>query len=284
MNENFQQNDDSIGPDSVSPEQIIEAIEACRPGSNDASDPSLAFIADHADFIDLRSHIEQTDAKIKKAFADVPVPAGLESRILAALAEAPAADETNAEESVPADETIPLAVPAKPRRRYRHWYLGASAVFVAASLMVALVLQWTAAPPMSESFVVQKAMDNFDAPLAASPLPKELPQAVKDFAPSRALQLSKCTSFHWQAVNNFLDKKGVVYSFITPQGAEARLYVLDAPGRILGLPSSPPNNPPGNTLGLRAATWQSGSRLYVLVVRGDIHTYRRLLVPPGPLT
>ena len=188
MSENFNKHDDSVSPDSVSPEQIIEAIEACRPGSNDAADPSLEFIADHADFIDLRSRIEQIDTKIKKAFADVPVPAGLEARILAALAEAPTPDESLPEKKANADKPIPLEVIAKPRRRYRHWYLGASAVFVTASLLAALVLEWTAAEPLDELSVVQVAMSDFESPVNGSPLPQELPQAVKDFQPGPGLE------------------------------------------------------------------------------------------------
>ena len=279
MSEKFNQNDDSIGPDSISPDSIIEAIDACRPGSNDVADPSLAFIADHADFIDLRSRIEQIDAKIKKAFADVPVPAGLEARILAALADAPLADKT-----ATVDKPIPLDVIAKPRRRYRHWYLGASAAFVAASLLLALVLEWTAAVPLDELSVVQVAMDDFDSPVIGRPLSQVLPQAVKDYQPSLDLNLSLCKSIRWQSLDKFLDTKGIVYTFITPQGSQARLYVLESPAGVGDLPDSPPRTPPGNTLGLRAATWQSGDRLYILVVRGDIHAYRGLFAPAVPLT
>lgn len=275
MSENFKHNDDSI-----SPEQIIEAIEVCRPGSNDAADPSLAFIADHADFVDLRCRIEQIDAKIKTAFADVPVPAGLESRILAALTDAPAADQT-----LSTDQTTPLDASPKTSRLYRHWYLGVSAVFVAASLLVAMLLQWNAAPLPTESSVIRLAMNDFDSPLTGSPLDQQWPAAVKKFPPSLALNLANCKSIRWQKLDDFLDKNGVVYAFTTPQNAQARLYVLEAPAMLKNLPNSPQqDNPPGNTGGLLASAWQADGRLYILVVRGDKRAYRGLLIPAGPLT
>ena len=231
---------------------------------------------------------DQFDANIKKVFADVPVPAGLESRILAALAAAPPSDKTPSDKTLPADKPIPSdARPQsrpKPRRRYRHLYLGASAVFVAASLLVALLLQLTAAPPLSESSIIQVAMDDFDSPASGIPLPKQWPAAVKEFQPSRDLNLSQCKSIRWQKLNNFLETKGVVYSFTTPNNAQARLYVLAAPQKIAHLPAIPPRNPSGDTGGLLAYVWQTDGRLYILVVHGNRRTYRGLLVPAGPLT
>ena len=228
------------------------------------------------------------DAKIKRVFADVPVPAGLESRILAALADAQTSNKAASDKTPPADKPIPSDVrpESRPqsRRRYRHWYLGASVAFVAASLLVALVLQWTAAPPLSESYIVKVAMDDFDSPASGIPLPKQWPAAVKEFQPSRDLNLSQCKSIRWQKLNNFLETKGVVYTFIAPNGAQARLYVLRSPHEIKNLPNTPPDTPPGNTGGLLAAVWQADGRLYVLVVHGNRRTYRGLLVPAGPLT
>lgn len=278
MSENLNHNNDSIDPESMDPERIIEAIEACRPGSDDAAEESLAGFADHADYIDLRSRIERIDSKIKKVFADVPVPAGLESRILAALADAP-----TTEESSTTDKPSPVDAGRKTTRRYRHWYLGASTVFVAASLLVALLLHITAAPPLGEDSLIQTAMSDFEMPLDGSPLEKQWPAVVEEFQPSADLSLSQCKDIHWKKLDGFLDQRGVVYSFITPDNARARLYVLESTGRI-DLPNSPPRTPQGDTGGVLAAAWQTGDRLYVLVVDGSRRTYGRLLAPAGPLT
>ncbi len=250
MSENFKQNDDSINPDSIG--------------------------------------FEQFDAKIKRAFADVPVPAGLESRILAALADAQTSNKAASDKTPPADKPIPSDVrpESRPqsRRRYRHWYLVASAVFVAASLLVALLLQLTAAPPLSELSIIQVAMDDFDSPASGIPLPKQWPATVKEFQPSRDLNLSQCKSIRWQKLNNFLETKGVVYTFTTPNNSQARLYVLQSPHEIEVLLDLPPRTPTGDTGGLLAAVWQTDGRLYILVVHGNRRTYRGLLVPAGPLT
>lgn len=296
MSENFNQNDDSIRP-----EQIIEAIEACRPGSNDDAEASLAFIADHADFVDIRSRIEQIDTKIKKAFADVPVPAGIESRILAALADSPISPDSPAPAGVEAAAARPAPLDASPTspistgrpRRHRwhatHWYLAASAVFVAASLLLALFIQWNAAPGLTGSFVVQTAMDAFDAREPGQPLGKnralgeDWPAAVNEFQPSPDVNLSRCTSIRWQKLD-FLGSTAVLYTFTTPSSAPAQLYVQKLPGQIEGLPAAPPSTPQRNTGGKRASAWQADGYLYVLVVHGNTNTYRRLLTPGVPLT
>ena len=284
MNEKFNQNDDSTRPEEASPEQIIEAIEACRPGSNDAAEASLAFIADHADFVDIRGRIEQIDAKIKKAFADVPVPAGIESRILAALADAPSSPISPDAEAA-ADKPAPLdASPLRRRRWYAtHWYLAASAVFVAASLLLALFIQWNAPPDLTELSVVQTAMAAFDDCPPGRPLDNGLPATLKEFQPNGDLALSRCTSIGWRKVNGFLGSTGVLYTFTTSDGASAQLYVLKSPGVIKDLPSAPPPEPPGNTGGKRASAWQADGYLYVLVVHGGTNTYSRLLKPGAPL-
>ena len=71
---------------------ILEAIEACRPGSNDLSDPGLAFLATElaarAELDDAYERLQRLDAMLAVAFKDVPVPEGLGQRILARLAAA----------------------------------------------------------------------------------------------------------------------------------------------------------------------------------------------------
>ena len=260
MSDKFNQNDDSI-----------------RPGEPSPGEPSPEQII---------------DAKIKRAFADVPVPAGLESRILAALAAAPTSADSSISigEDAAADKPEPLeASPTSPspslRRRWyaAHWYLSASAVFVAASLLLALFIQWNAAPGLTGSFVVQTAMDAFDAHQPGRLLGKDWPAAVNDFQPSTDVNLSRCTSVRWQKLD-FLGSTAVLYTFTAPGGAAAQLYVQKLSGQIEDLPDAPPGKPQCNTGGRRASAWQADGYLYVFVVHGNTKTYRSLLVPGGPLT
>jgi hypothetical protein len=220
------------------------------------------------------------DAKIREVFCDVPVPAGLESRILAALADAPGSDEiASSDKPMPADDQ------PKSGRLNQHWYLAASAVFVAASLLLAVLLQWNSTPPISESTVVQMAMAQFDFLEPGRPLTNNHQDEIKIFRSCQELDLSGCKEICWQPVDKVLGKKGVLYTFLTPNNAQAQLYVLESPKKINSLPNiPPPRTPHGDTGGLLAATWQANGRLYILVLRGNKHSYRDLLAPAGPLT
>ena len=73
-------------------ERLLEALEACRPGSADLSDPALAHLAAEI-AVDpalerLYERLQQIDARVAAAFQEVPVPAGLAERISERLAEA----------------------------------------------------------------------------------------------------------------------------------------------------------------------------------------------------
>jgi len=72
--------------------RVLEMIDACRPGSDDSSDPDLAGITDRIeqdpDVARLYEQVKAFDALAREAMEDVPVPPGLEAQILRALAEA----------------------------------------------------------------------------------------------------------------------------------------------------------------------------------------------------
>jgi|GEM_PF-1887169 len=65
---------------------IYEAMEACRPGSRDLSDPELGFLAQAlAEDPALAARyrwVQAVDQQVAAAFADVPVPEGLEVRLM----------------------------------------------------------------------------------------------------------------------------------------------------------------------------------------------------------
>ena len=71
--------------------RLWEAMESCRNGSDDLSDPLFADLAARlTEDSELRvqfRRLQQADGAIKTAFASVPVPAGLADRVSRRLAE-----------------------------------------------------------------------------------------------------------------------------------------------------------------------------------------------------
>ena len=69
--------------------RIREAMEACRPGSDDLEDPALVFLAEQLAADPKLGHVferlQRLDGTVAEAFGDVPVPDGLADRITARL-------------------------------------------------------------------------------------------------------------------------------------------------------------------------------------------------------
>ena len=83
-------------------ERILEAIEACRPGSDDATDPALAYLAAalaaDPELENLYGRLQQVDGMMAAGFRNVPVPEGLKQRLLERLAAARVGQVASAEE------------------------------------------------------------------------------------------------------------------------------------------------------------------------------------------
>lgn len=256
-------------------ERLLEAIEACRPGSDDVADPALAYLAeqlqDDPRLRELYERVQQTDAKIAAAFCDVPVPEGLDRQILDRLAAAKA--------------EMPVAEPAAlVKRRPRRWFLGAGigATVAAAGVILAVVLQ----PPDTDltlSEVRRRAIDVFKSDWPNGQWPEE-GQAVTDgtlekFPISRGVAVP--ARMQWRNVQQLFGAPGVAYDMIDRRGRTATLYVIRR--TLPDLPTAPPRAPHPGTAGCVTATWSRNGLLYVLVVRGGERDYESF-VPPGYLT
>jgi hypothetical protein len=251
-------------------ERIIEAVEVCRPGRDDMSDPVLVELLEElAVNPELAEHCErlqQCDANLVSAFQSVPVPDGLDRRLLARLEQA-------------AEET-PAATPIRPKHRLRRRLLvGGGFAVVAASLVIAAMVYYSS-PPYTQSSVLQQSVAFFQVDLAD---PGEF---VEHSPPPEAYPLSRSVArvqqIQWRPIGDFLGRKGVAYDL--PVGCRATLYVVRQ--TVPGLVTNPPLRPQKNTGGLSAATWQEGDLLYVLVLHGNRSStiYRNLVdLPRGPL-
>jgi hypothetical protein len=242
-----------------------DEIEACRPGSRDIDEPEMSQLADalsHDSRVRLQYEtVQRLDARVKDAFADVPVPAGLADRLLAGLNQ-PSPKET-------ASEVVPLSLSANRDRfisRRRMIVSVAAAILLSAGIWL---LRSPSVPTGGE--VTSEAAQWFTQladlwqPIAQAPADLALPSAIAGDPRG------------WQSVAKTIARKGIVYRLT--QGAEGRavLYVLSA--KRAGLSATLPLNPQSSTGGLSIGAWQSQGLVYVLVVEGDQRAYRRFLRP-----
>jgi hypothetical protein len=248
--------------------RILEAIEACRPGSEDLSDAELRTV---------RDKLKQTDVVLAEAFHDVPVPEGLADRIVDRLASSrhtlasPEGPDTTDGDT--AELPSPIAKRGKlPRRR---WVFSAVGLAVAGSLLASFVILGGPREELTEGTVVDAAVMLFDE--ESNPPPNG--SLTSEKSPPGSFRISPLvahlTGIRWRWTDKFLDRQAVAYDLTTTDGARATLYVVKR--RVSGLPDSPPYNPAYDSRSRCAAAWQSGRVLYVLVVDGGKEAYRNVL-------
>ncbi len=273
-------------------ERILEAIEACRPGSDDVADPALAYLAAEleadAELASLYERLQQVDGLLAAKFRDVPVPEGLQQRLLDRLAAARAerlaeADFEKATKTL-AEDRLEVSPPRQrriSRRVSRRWLAAGLALTSAAVVLVAVTLRvlFQGTEPYTRDQVLQIAQRFFteESPqpgfLLADPNhppPGDYPISTDVLQP-RGVQ--------WRPISGLLDRDGAAYDM---PGGRATLYVVRL--TVADLPSQPPLKPGRTTGGYCTSAWQVGDLLYVLVVQGDGNSYRRRLAPLRPMT
>lgn len=267
--------------------RIVEAMEACRPGSDDLADPAFAFLAAkmeaNPELRELYERLQCVDGTIAGAFEDVPVPEGLADRITTRLASVrnghgAAGPDREAAETAAAEPIGKVATPG--RRAARRWILagGVGGILAASLAVVLLVLRGTPVV-LDEAVVLAAANDRFNSDeglegelVMQSPAPDAFP-AGPDF------DVSKFRQIRWRWVGGFLGCKGVAYD-LTPRGrARATLYVVKCTvtPKLSTMPAYTPLPATGNR---SVGMWQTGDLLYVLVVEGGQREYQRLLPHP----
>jgi hypothetical protein len=274
--------------------RLLEALEACRPGSDDLAQPEMAGLAsrlaESAELDELRARLQRLDVALADAFHDVPVPEGLEARVLARLAGAqPGGVEPEHAAASPSAVAAPPAtapVPARSRRRpwrVRWWLVAGPAL--AASILILLLQGMPRTERLSLEQFLAAAIGHFnqdeDAREGAAALHAGSP-GREGYPISRAIPLDDF-QIAWRAVDGFpqglqMDLHGIAYDVKGAAGLVATLYVLD--GRVdIPLKAEPPAEPMHSTAQRSAVAWQEeGGRLvYVLVVVGEGEVYQWLL-------
>ena len=216
--------------------------------------------------------LDQFDTKLMAACHDVPVPAGLAERLMAALHVAAqrepveavargAASPSNDARGNPR-ETVPIA----PRRRW----LAASCA-VAASLLIASLITWQVWPGR-ETVIDYALARQWQQSLA--PGWSRLPAAgfsVPNYiaAPHR-----------WQRFDQVTGHPGVAFDLTASGPVKATLFVIDNGNNALRVDpaqSRPPTIPESTGGGPSIGCWQSGQLVYVLVVEGTEAQYQHFI-------
>ena len=283
-----------MGNDPTIDPRILEAMEACRPGSDDVSDPAMEplrrQLSDSPELARTYQRLQRLDQALADAFRDVPVPEGLQDRILARL------ERAGAQQPPPAAslsrDVEGVSVPGTRSRRdwRRRWLIGACGVAAAAALVLGVFLHFQRSDEFSKSDMLNLAIEHFtnDTREGGHPIagpvqpPREFPfsralEAV--FAPGEAL----FSEMRWRAVHGFLNREAVAYDLVGRRGVSATVYVATC--SVDGLTTEVPLRPMLSTGQSSASAWQEGDRLYVLVVDGGIQDYERFFAAAGgPLT
>ncbi len=261
-----------MADEPISDPRLIRAIEACRPQSDDLSEPDLAFLAaelvSNPQLEDAFKRIQKADLAIGRVFRDVPVPEGLADRLLVRLAEARQLEAIKV-----------LAETAGRRLRRRAAIVGVVALAAAAAIFMAF-LPNIPTHSLSLAKIQAKVMAQFQADLeqkpAGQPISASAPLA---FPMSRDVVANPAA--RWRDVSGLLGEKAIAYDLTLPDGTRATLYVLRLRSGYPAVPNGPPPTPTPWTQRRSIAVWKKaapkGDCLYILAVDGGTSSYHRLL-------
>lgn len=266
---------------------LREAIEACRPGSDDLHSPEMASLREQLaadpELQQFYDRVKHFDRRLAEAFRDVPVPEGLEARILARLGIAGAVSAADSRgdvaEAAPMRRS-PFDQPpeAAQSRRSRRWLFRAAAA-VAASLLVGTFVYLQRPIPLAESQILDAARSAFQSEGTNAWNEGAPPDR---FLPSGYVRRVSLARVKWRELEGFLGHQAVVYDLTRPDGPSARLYVVRA--NAAGLPPLPPSAPQSTTHGMSVSAWAERGLLCILVVDGTPRDYQRYLqLPQGPV-
>lgn len=257
--------------------RILEALDACRPESDDlhaADHPELteaaALVDDDASVQEALARIQHFDQQIGRAMDDVDLPAGLAARMKARLAaSSPAPDEADSANcEVPA--TVSVSQPVETNRRRWLW---ATVSAVAASLAVAVGI-WQFGIPRDVALSREQfrilSQEFHTLAQDSSAWQTDLTQAPAGLPfPQNAL-MARVKGFKTFAK----DRHAVAYD-VSYQNRRATVIVYS--GTAPGLQLVPPRNPSFNSQGVCIGLWQRNGLLFALVVEGSASNYRQFL-------
>jgi len=280
--------------------RIVEALDACRPASDDLQFPELADVAElvarDPELTQLQRRLEEADLIIAEAIDDVPVPSGLAERLLARLAaeangesvaatletslEQPATDAEPVDALEPARE--PVVELARPVSR-RRFITAAAALAASIAVATGVVLWQSSAPELTPETVQEFAQQQYEA-LRGESTWQPMAEAPHDVYPKSTRVASK--AWAWQPLATSVDRNAIAYD-LTPRGSDYKVTLMVLRTTVPGLTTIPQKDPVWTQDRLISA-WQQGDLLYVLVLEAPPGASRNLpqryrqLVDTGP--
>jgi hypothetical protein len=226
------------------------------------------------------------DHALREGISDVEVPADLRDRLLARL-ESTHLDSPTSTHEVSSPETLMLRSAATTTRNHRRRWLTAASSILAASVagvVVTALLLPSADRALTADAVMNLARSQLvevvakdDIAITTQRPPTRYP--LGDFVPASM-------AVAWQRLpSGSLNRAGVVYRLVGPANESARLMVVDLQGSrgapvLAQLPRVATQNVL-STGGYTSSAWSDGTRLYVLVVEGDVRQFQQFLRQPG---
>jgi hypothetical protein len=276
--------------------ELYKLIELCRPGSDDLCDPDQAELARQVQAdAEIRARyeaVQKLDGAIGTAFHDVPVPAGLEQRLLAGVAarvrdkasDTPANPSQNERSATSAAELE--AAPRRKKRflRRRMRWIGVGGV--AAALLIAVaawaIVKMYPAPKVPLETLAHRALRWVDQ-LLTQPWKSLDENGPEGLVPGYPLEPSlRAGPLRFQQFGDERDTV-VAYDLAAPGQPIAAQFTIrtsreyDVPGVMMSKPlwSSGP---------YCIGACQRDGVLYVLVVEGDAGRFRQFVQPRLPIT
>jgi hypothetical protein len=286
--------------------EIQQAMDVCRPGGEDLRQPEMAALAEaiRSD-PEVRRRFERSqrfDAVVTGMFRDVPVPDGLENRLLAAIESVDIRPPTNmrsaASELLSPDSTSPEPdTPAQTRssgpdihrletyrneplrrKRRRVWTIVAGSLTAVAALVGFLLIPYFGAgEPRPDDRLPGEVLAWTDAVVRQGWKTDLQAEQLRDRPLDRVVRASPQ---RWCSITTPYDSQTVVYDLASRGGDLALVFCMRSRVRGSTLPEIPPWNAYSATGGLTLGVWRRGDMVYVLVVRGGTRRYRELIEAP----
>ena len=265
-------------------QDMKQAIEACRPGSDDVSLPEMSHLAEairqDPGIRELYDRTQQSDAVIVNAFRNVPVPEGLEARLLEAVREA---DHGKSLDQRPSPRSIrPSGVDTAeagctfPRRRGRKWFRTAiSLTAMAMTLLITVAYLNRSRPEPIPSDQLRAEVSAWRDLVVRYGWREDIDSATSRNRPLDADIVAM--PGRWCQIETRYDSATMVYDLASPGAEFACVYCMHIRTGNSDLPTTPPLTPHRPTGRISIGVWRHGDMVYVLAVEGDSDRYSEFL-------